>query len=68
MFDDTQPCDAGVLYVWDSRRINIEVTGPSGAKLALQGVQLVQLVQGNDAVADGDSYAAWMGYQIAQAT
>lgn len=65
VFDATQPCDAGVLYVWDDRRINIEATGPSGIKIAVQGVQLVQE---GDVVADGDSYAEWMPYQTVQAS
>jgi len=64
VFDPSQPCDAGVLYVHNERSVNLEVTGPSGTKLALQHVQLAQE---NDAIAEGDSYAAWMPYQHAQA-
>lgn len=64
VFDPSQPCDAGVLYVHNARRVNLLVTGPSGTQLALQNVQLAQA---DDVVADGDSYAAWMLYQYAQA-
>lgn len=64
VFDPSQPCDAGVLYVHNERRVNLLVTGPSGTQRALQNVQLAQA---DDVVADGDSYAVWMLYQYAQA-
>ncbi|HEY0955816.1 MAG TPA: hypothetical protein VGE36_13710 [Roseateles sp.] len=65
VFDAQQPCDAGVIYVWGDRNVNLEVTGPSGAKLAVQNVTLVQ--DGDDIPEEGESYAAWMPYQTKQA-
>ena len=64
VFDATQPCDAGVLYVWPDGRINIEATGPSGSKLAVQGVRIVP--HGEDSLED-ESYAEWMVYQTTKA-
>lgn len=60
VFDAQQPCDAGILYVWGDRDLNLEVTGPSGVKHAVQNVQLLQ---GDDEAPEGKSYAAWMPYQ-----
>lgn len=65
VFDGQQPCDAGILYVWGDRDVNLEVTGPSGVKHAVQNVQLLQ---GDDEPPEGKSYAAWMPYQRAQAS
>lgn len=65
VFDAQQPCDAGVIYVWGDRCVNLEVTGPSGAKLAFQNVTLVQ--DGDDTPEEGESYAALMPYQTKQA-
>lgn len=64
VFDAQQPCDAGVLYVWNDHCVNIEVTGPSGIKASLQNVRLLQ---GDEKPEDGESYAAWMPYQTKQA-
>lgn len=64
VFDATQPCVAGVLYVWPDGRINIEATGPSGSKLAVQGVRIVS--HGEDSLED-ESYAEWMVYQTTKA-
>jgi len=64
VFDATQPCDAGVLYVWPDGRINIEATGPSGSKLAVQGVQILHP---DGAAVEGESFAQWMPYQTKQA-
>lgn len=64
VFDAQQPCDSGVLYVWGDRCVNLEVTGPSGTKVALQNVRLLQ---GDDQPEEGESYAAWMPYQTKQA-
>ena len=65
VFDDTQPCDATVTYVWNERMVNLHVVGPAGAMMQINSVLLVQ---------DGDSlptiehggYAEWMPYQKAQ--
>lgn len=64
VFDAQQPCDAGIVYVWGDRRVNVLVTGPSGTQHTLQGVRLLQ---GDEQPAEGESYAAWMPYQISQA-
>ncbi len=65
VFDAQQPCDAGIVYVWGDRRVNILVTGPSGTQNTLQGVRLLQ---GDEQPDEGESYAAWMPYQISQAS
>lgn len=64
VFDAQQPCDAGVIYVWGDRCVNLDVTGPSGVRNTLQSVTLLQ---GDDQPAEGESYAAWMPYQTKQA-
>jgi len=64
VFDAQQPCDAGVLYVWGDRCVNLDVTGPSGVR---HTVQSVRLLQGDEKPEDGESYAAWMPYQTKQA-
>lgn len=64
VFDAQQPCDAGILYVWGDREVNLEVTGPSGVK---HTVQNVQLLQGDDEAPEGKTFAAWMPYQRSQA-
>lgn len=64
VFDAQQPCDAGILYVWGDREVNLEVTGPSGVKHAVQNVHLLQ---GDDEAPEGKSFAAWMPYQRSQA-
>ena len=64
VFDAQQPCDAGVIYVWGDRSVNLEVTGPSGSKVFAQNVTLLQ--EGDDSV-EGESYAAWMPYQTKKA-
>lgn len=64
VFDAQQPCDAGVIYVWGDRNVNLDVTGPSGTKVCVQNVRLLQ---GNDQPQEGESYAAWMPYQTQKA-
>lgn len=64
VFDDSQPCDAGVLYVHDDGTVNLDVTGPSGAKLA---VQRVRIIPAGHVVAVDESHARWMEYQTAKA-
>lgn len=64
VFDAQQPCDAGVIYVWGDREVNLDVTGPSGVRHSLQNVRLLQ---GDDQPNEGESYAAWMSYQLNQA-
>lgn len=64
VFDATQPCDAGVLYVWPDGAINILATGPSGSTLAVQRVRIVP--EGEDSLED-ESHARWMAYQTTKA-
>jgi len=64
VFDAQQPCDAGIVYVWGDREVNVEVTGPSGVRSTVQNVRLLQ---GDDEPEEGKSYAAWMDYQVTQA-
>jgi hypothetical protein len=67
VFDDSQPCDATIVYVWNDRMVNLRVTGPTGVVQAFNSVLLMQ---------DGDAppthilhggYAEWMPYQAGQA-
>lgn len=61
VWDDTQPCDAGIVYVWGDRMVNLLVTGPNGAVLA---VNSVTFVHPGDTPPAGQSYVEWMPYQI----
>ncbi len=54
VFDAQQPCHARVLYAWGGGVFNLEVTGPSGAKLAVQNVRFVPE---GDAAPEGESFA-----------
>lgn len=66
VWDDAQPCDATVTYVWHDRMVNLRVTGPSGA---VKQYNSTQLLQGDDAAPTltHGGYAEWMPYQQGQA-
>lgn len=64
VFDNKQPCDATITYVWNDRMVNIRVVGPSGAVEQFNSVTLLQ--EGDlppDNIENG-GYAEWMVYQL----
>lgn len=64
IYDHAVPCDAGVVYVWGDRMVNLDVCDHSGHHWA---VHSVKLLQDDDAVPTGEAYAMWMPYQTGQA-
>lgn len=63
--DDFQALDAGIVYVWNDRLVNLVVTDHQGCSQARTSVRLLQ--EGESA-ADGEAYAQWMPYQQGQTT
>lgn len=64
--DGSQPCDAGVVYVHDERRVNLAVTDHNCTPHQCRNVRLVQ--DGDERPAVGsEAFAEWMPYQAAQA-
>lgn len=59
-----QPCDAGIAYVWGDRMVNLTVADHSGQ---MHSRTSVKLLQDEDTVPEGMSYAQWMPYQTGQA-
>ncbi len=66
VFDDSQPCDATITYVWSERLVNLRVTGPTGAVQQFNSVPLLQEGDAVPAIEHG-GYAQWMPYQQGQA-
>lgn len=66
VWDDSQPCDATVTYVWHDRMVNLRVTGPAGAVKQHNSVMLLQDDMQPPALEHG-GYAEWMPYQKQQA-
>ena len=67
VWDDAQPCDATVVYVWSDRMVNLQVIGPTGVIKNYNSAQLVQ--EGDETptnIISGGS-ATWMPYQMGQA-
>lgn len=60
ILDPKQPCDAGVVFVYDERTVNLDVTDHLGRHSAQLSVRLVQP---GDPVPDGP-HATWMDYQV----
>lgn len=63
IIDPSQPFDAGIVYVWGDRMVNLDVTDHAGRHHA---VTSVPLLQPGDPVPTG-FYAEWMPYQTGQA-
>lgn len=59
-----QPLDAGVVYVWSNRMVNLDVTDHAGNHHAFTSVTLVQ--PGDPKPAIG-AWCEWMPYQVKQA-
>lgn len=58
----SQPCDAGVVYVYSDRMVNLDVTDHVGKHHARTSVRLIQAE--DKLPDDGFSYARWMNYQV----
>jgi len=63
--DESQPCDAGIAYVWGDRMVNLTVADQNGVMHARCSVTLVQ--DGDAPAPGGVGYAQWMPYQVGQA-
>lgn len=62
--DLSQPCDAGVAYVWHDRMVNLTVADQNGV---MHSRRSVKLLQDDESPFPGEAYAEWMPYQAAQA-
>lgn len=60
---DGQPCDATILYVWNDRRVNLLVAGPTGVTQRLLDVTLRQSGDAPPISAFSFGYAEWMPCQ-----
>lgn len=67
VFDDKQPCDATVVYVWSDRMVNLVVFGPTGVRQSFNSVTLLQDDDQPHAGLISGGYAEWMPYQQGQA-
>lgn len=61
---DQQPCDAGVVFVWNDRLVNLAVSDHVGANYSRTSVPLLQ---DDDPIPESGAYATWMPYQVGQA-
>lgn len=64
ILDKTTPLDAGVVYVWNDRMVNLDVTDHYGHH---HQATSVPLLQDDDPVPTTGAYATWMPYQASQA-
>lgn len=63
--DKSVPLDAGIVYVWNDRLVNLDVTDHAGAHLAITSVPLIH---GDEPAGPMPFfYAEWMPYQNGQA-
>lgn len=63
-FNGTQPCDAGICYVWSDHLVNLTVADHNGH---MHRRTSVRLLQGGATANPGEAVAAWMPYQQGQA-
>lgn len=64
-YDDSQPMDATVIYVWSPTCVNLRVTDHAGIMHTRTSVPLRDPAEGD---AHGKEYVAtWMPYQMGQA-
>jgi len=61
--DPTQPLDAGIAYVWNDRMVNLTVADQNGN---MRSRTSVRLLQDDEQPNEGEAYAQWMPYQVAQ--
>lgn len=64
IIDPAVPLDAGIVYVWGDRIVNLDVADHYGYH---HSASSVMLVQEGDPVPTIGSYATWMPYQVSQA-
>lgn len=63
--DHSQPCDAGIVYVWNDGLVNLDVTDHHGNHHAFSSVTLVQPGEGRP---EKQGYwCEWMPFQVGQA-
>lgn len=62
--DQSQPCDAGIAYVWGDRMVNLTVADQNGA---MHSRTSITLVQPGDPVPEYGNYCEWIPYQVGQA-
>lgn len=63
-FDKSQPLDAGIAYVHNDSLVNLSVSDQIGCA---HSRVTVRLLQDDDLPNEGEAYAQWMPYQVAQA-
>lgn len=59
-----QPFDAGIVYVWGDRMVNLDVSDHYGRH---HQATSVTLLQDGDPIPVVGPYATWMPYQVGQA-
>lgn len=59
--DHSQPCDAGIAYVWSDTMVNLTVADHNGKMHARCSVRLLQ---DGDVPREGEACAQWMPYQV----
>lgn len=64
IIDKAQALDAGVVYVWNDRMVNLDVTDHYGTH---HRATSVPLLQPGEAPPTSGGYCTWMPYQIGQA-
>jgi hypothetical protein len=62
--DVSQPCDAGIAYVWSDFMVNLTVADQNGN---MRSRTSVRLLQPGESAPVGSAYAEWMPYQQAKA-
>jgi hypothetical protein len=62
--DPDQPLAASIVYVWNERMVNLDVSDHQGGH---HPVDRVTLLQDDDVVPVGERYAEWMPHQKGQA-
>lgn len=59
--DQSQPCDAGICYVWGDRTVNLTVADQNGV---MHSRTSVQLLQEGDPRPEHGGFCEWMPYQV----
>ena len=64
VIDPDKPLDAGIVYVWSDRMVNLDVADHYGRHHSFTSVTLLQ---DGDPIPQSGWYATWMPYQKGQA-
>jgi len=64
VIDAAQPFDAGIVFVWNDRMVNLDVKDHYGKAASATSVTLLQE---EDSIPQIGFYATWMPYQTGQA-